>query len=92
MPNVPAPAVRAARCGSTLANLGARDALVVAIVPLLDVVGDLDAGGALDARARVVAVGLPRQDAVWQAEVEQLKRALGTLAGRYIAVPKKEGG
>lgn len=53
VPNVPASAAALveALARAQLANLGAGDTLVVAVVPLLDVVGDLDAGGALEAHA-----------------------------------------
>lgn len=63
------------------ADLGARDALVVAVVPLADVLGDLDVSAAgLRVRGRVhLAVGLPWQGTI-EAEVQELKGALGTLA------------
>lgn len=44
-----------------LADLGARDALVVAVVPFADVFGDLDRGLADEAGACVIAVCFPRQ-------------------------------
>lgn len=62
-------------------DLGGGDALVGAVVPLADVVGDLDAGAAgIVMQALGVAVGLPGQ--VAEAEVEQLQGALGSPAGR----------
>lgn len=62
-------------------DLGARDALVVAIVPLADVLGDLDARAAgLGAVAvRGGAVSLPGK--VSEAQVQQLEGALRTGAG-----------
>ena len=68
------------------ADLGARDALVVAVVPLADVLRHLDArvaGGAGPAGCRG-PVGLPGQGL--DAQVEQLKGALGTLARGDVAV------
>lgn len=77
------------------ADLGAGDALVVAIVPLPDVLGDLDAGVALEAGLLVVrrgggggAVGLPGQ--VLEAEAEQLEGPLRTLAGRDESAQREE--
>lgn len=90
VPNIPA--ALEALVGADLANLGAGDALILAIVPLPDVIGDLNRGRAGETLARVVAVGLPWQRAVWQTQIEELKGALSALAGRYVAdctVPRK---
>jgi hypothetical protein len=69
--------------GPELADVGAGDALVVAVVPLADVLGDLDGGAAAQPGAGLVAVGLPGQ--VADAEVEQLKGALRALARGDVA-------
>lgn len=67
-------------------DLGARDALVVAVVPLADVLGDLDARGALEPVARRAAVPRPGE-MPRDAEVEQLKRPLGALPRGDVAAP-----
>lgn len=85
-PNVPVGVE--ALLGAAAADLGARDALVVAVVPLADVVGDLDAGAA-DEGARVLrAVGRPGEG-VLDAEVEELKGALGALPGGDVAAGRR---
>lgn len=80
--------------GADSANLRAGDSLVVAVVPLTDVLGDLDPGGALrDAVAAdgSLAVRLPGQVLVGEAQVEELECPLGSLAGGYVAVARKKG-
>lgn len=71
-----------------VADLGTRDALVVAVVPLADGLGDLDAGAAV-VGGRLVhglrAVLDPGQRVAY-AQVQQLKGALGALAGGYVAM------
>ena len=71
---------------SHFSDLGAGDALIVAIVPLPNVLGDLDPGITLHAGAvRLRAVSVPWQRPL-DAEVQQLKGLLGSLSGRNIAV------
>lgn len=65
-------------------DLGGRDALVVAVVPLANVLGDLDTGVALGSVALYLAMLLPGE-LVGEAEVQELKCALGTLARRNVA-------
>lgn len=58
----------------------------MAVVPLADVLGDLDAGAAVETgRLGLDAPLLPRQRVV-DAEVEKLEGPLRSLAGRYVAV------
>jgi hypothetical protein len=67
-------------------DLRTRDALVVTVVPLADVFSNLDAGTAGVAASLLAgAVGLPRQGFL-EAEVQELKGALGALAGGDVAV------
>lgn len=76
------------------ANLRAGDSLVVAVVPLADVLSDLDPGGALgDALAAdwSLAMRLPGQVLVGEAQVEELECSLGSLAGGYVAVARGKG-
>ena len=69
-----------------LPDFGAGDAFIVSVIPLPDVLGDLDPGIALHAGAvRLGAVGVPWQRSL-DAEVQQLKGLLGSLSGRNIAV------
>lgn len=81
-PNIPA-------CAQALllpqrADVGRRDALVGAVVPLADVVGDFDRGAAGRVRAVGLAVRRPGQ-LVSVRDVEELEGALGALAGGYVA-------
>ena len=72
------------------ADVRAGDALVVAVVPLADVLGDLDPGGAAEAGVGGdVAVALPGERVV-QAEVEELEGVLGAPAGGDVAVVERE--
>jgi hypothetical protein len=67
-------------------DLRARDAFIVAVVPFADVLGDLDAGTAgMAASLLAGAMGLPRQGLL-EAKVQELKGALGALAGGDVAV------
>jgi hypothetical protein len=62
-----------------------REALVVAVVPLADVVGDLDLGVARRVRAVGLAVRGPGE--LGQVgDVEELEGSLGALAGGDVAV------
>lgn len=72
------PALAQALILPQLADLGARDALIVAIVPLADVLGDFYArvAGQAGCVARG-AMGVPGE--VPEAEVEQLESPLGSL-------------
>lgn len=81
-PNVPGAFV--ALLGSKLTNIGAGDAFIVAIVPLPDVLGDLDVGGAGQTIVRGVTVRVPGKSSV-DPKIEKFKGALGTLTGRHIA-------
>lgn len=65
--------------GPLLANLGARDALVVAVVPFADVLGDLYLGATFEPVTGCVPVGLPGECAR-NAQVQELKSPLGALA------------
>ena len=85
-PDVPVALV--ALLGAELADLGALEALVLAIVPLADVLADLDLGPAVSdemARRGLLAVGFPGELRGGDAEIEELKGALGTLTGGDIA-------
>lgn len=85
-PDIPVPAE--ALFLAQVADLGARDALVVAVVPLADGLGHLDAGTAVVGDGlvrRLRAVLVPRQW-VLDAQVQQLEGALSTLARRDVAV------
>ena len=73
-----------------LPDVGRRDALVVAVVPLADVVRDLHVGRArrvVLADALGGAVPVPRQGLAVLADAEELKGALGALPGGDVAVP-----
>lgn len=65
------------------ADFGARDALIVAVVPLADVLGDLYASTAADGAPIPLAVSLPRKR-LRQIEVQELESALSTLARRDV--------
>jgi hypothetical protein len=78
---------------STPANLWARDALIIAVVPLADVLIDLDmrwAVGYVVSGRRAGAVLLPGKGIVVDAEVEKLKGTLGTLAGGDVSVSPRQ--
>jgi hypothetical protein len=66
------------------ADGGRGHALVVAVVPLADVVGDLDLGAAGRVFAVGLAVGWPGE-LVWVGDVEELEGSLGALAGGDVA-------
>lgn len=68
-----------------LPDLWAGDALVLTIVPLADVLGDLDLGRvAVTSILLQVAMRFP-WERVLEAKVEQLKGALGALTRRYVS-------
>lgn len=81
-PNVPITAQ--ALLGSAATNLRGRDAFVFTIVPLANVLGNLDSGAALVPTRWCATVHSPGE---WASlvEVEQLKGALGAAPGRDIA-------
>jgi hypothetical protein len=85
-PNVPVRVQPLAR--AQLADLGRRDALVLAVVPLADVLGDLNLRGAGQAvafaRGGDYAVRSPGQPVV-EGEVQQFQRPLGAAAGGDVA-------
>jgi len=86
-PDIPRP--RQALPLPDLPDLGRRDALVVAVVPLADVLGDLDAGRARGVVRRVVvggAVPVPGEGFVLLADSEELEGALGAPAGGDVAL------
>ena len=67
-----------------LPDVGRRDAFVLAIVPLPDILGDLHTGLARETFIIGLAVGCPGQRLL-ETEIEQLKGPLGSLAGRHVA-------
>jgi hypothetical protein len=73
-----------------LPDLRRRDALVVAVVPLADVLRDLDVGRARRVVVAVVraAVPGPGQGLVLLADAEELKGPLGALAGGYVTLDR----
>lgn len=71
---------------ASLSDFSASNTLIVTVVPLPNIFGDLNPGIALQSGAvRLWSVGIPWQRAL-DAEVQQLKRLLGSLSGRNIAV------
>lgn len=82
-PNVPSSLN--ALLGSHSADFRARDAFVVTVVPLSNVLGDFDCGATLKATASRAAVWLPGQ---WPrySNIEQLECPLGSFPGRDVAV------
>ena len=67
-PDIPGTLVALLR--PALANLGARDSLVFAIVPFANILGDLDVRGTLRytwSRAQGIAVSVPRELRGWDA-------------------------
>lgn len=86
LPNIPHALIPLLR--PPLPNLRARDTLVVAVVPLADVIRDLDPGGAVGEVVAVgwgVAVGGPGELVRGDAEVEELKGSLGSGSGGDVA-------
>lgn len=74
--------------GTLLADIRARNTLVVPVVPLSYILGDLDPSGALGealAGGGLLAVGGPGELGGWDAEVEELEGALGAFAGGDVA-------
>jgi hypothetical protein len=69
-------------------DLGRRDALVVAVVPLADVLRDLDLGSARVVGQVIVCdtVPVPGQWLVLLPDAEELEGALGALPGGDVAV------
>lgn len=75
-----------------LPDFGARNALVLTVIPLANVVGDLDAGFAVPGGGGAGSVAMlgPGQR-VLDTEVQQLEGALGALARRDVAVMSVSG-
>lgn len=67
------------------ADLWARYALIIAVVPLADILGNLDAGFAVEACFRkLLAVDFPRQG-IRNVEIEQFKGPLCSLSRRDVS-------
>ena len=74
----------------TFPDLGRGDALVLAIVPLPNILGDFHLGVASCPLAERLAMGFPGQ-LVFVDDVEQLQGALGAAPRRDIAGGRKKG-
>lgn len=81
LPNVPGSFD--ALLGSHSADLRACNTLVVPIVPLPNVLGNLDFGATLETVADGITMRLPRQW-IGYAKIEQFKRALGSFSWRDV--------
>lgn len=68
------------------ADVRARDALIVTIVPFADILSDLHAGLAVEScRLGLYTPLFPRQR-ILDSEVEELEGPLGSLSRRYVSV------